>query len=137
MNAESPARGEASGVLADYTYPTSPAPVRAVPMALSHGTSEAAGAKQSTATRSAVMSAVVAIVASFGPISDEAIAERYEAWRFLHPEAPDVSESSLRTRRAEAARQGLVRDSGRRGTTKRGSACVLWAVVVDDMGGAR
>ena len=99
------------------------------PAVLTYGTSEAAADRQTPEKRSAVMSAVISIVARFGPCSDEEIAERYEAWRFLDTTLTDVSEQSLRTRRAEAVRQSLVRDSGRRGTTRRGSSCVLWGVV--------
>jgi hypothetical protein len=95
-------------------------------MVLTYGTAEAAAAAQSLAKRSIVMSAVLTIIRNSAPISDEEIAERYEASRWLDVSLPDVSESSLRTRRAEAVRQGLVRDSGHRGTTKRGSSCVLW-----------
>lgn len=131
MNAESPARGEASEVLADYKDSTAGTGhlARKRPMVLAYGTSEAAAAAQSLAKRSIVMSAVLTIIRNSAPISDEEIAERYEASRWLDVSLPDVSESSLRTRRAEAVRQGLVRDSGQRGTTKRGSSCVLWEAV--------
>ncbi len=131
MNAESPARGEASEVLADYKNSTADVGglAHAVPMALTYGTAEAAAAAQSAAKRSIVLSAVLTVIRNHAPISDEQIAEHWEAMRWLDAELPDVSESSLRTRRAEAVRQGLVRDSGRRGTTKRGSSCVLWEAV--------
>lgn len=128
MNAESPALGEASEVLADYTDSTAGTGhlARTRPMVLAYGTSEAAAAAQSLEKRSTVMAAVLTIIRNSAPISDEKIAEHYEASRWLDATLPDVSESSLRTRRAEAVRQGLVRDSGQRGTTKRGSSCVLW-----------
>lgn len=131
MNAESPARGEASEVLADYKDSTAGTGhlARTRPMVLTYGTSEAAAAAQSLEKRSIVLSAVLTIIRNSSPVSDEEIAERYEASRWLDATLPDVSESSLRTRRAEAVRQGLVRDTGKRGTTKRGSSCVLWEVI--------
>lgn len=71
--------------------------------------------------------AVYGVLAEYGPLTDEALAEVYGS---LAEEGlvPPQSPSGLRTRRSELVRSDLVVDSGERGETSTGRAAVVWAV---------
>jgi hypothetical protein len=71
---------------------------------------------------------VYGVLAEYGPLTDEALAEVYGG---LADEGlvPPQSPSGLRTRRSELVRSDLVVDSGERGETSTGRAAVVWAVV--------
>lgn len=59
---------------------------------------------------------------SYGPMTDEEIAERYA------PPYPPQSPSGLRTRRRELVDAGLVRDTGERKRTKANRRTIVWEI---------
>ncbi|HVL63695.1 MAG TPA: hypothetical protein VM573_00825 [Actinomycetota bacterium] len=67
---------------------------------------------------------IVATLRISGPLTDEELVERI---RDYYDDAPP-SDSSIRTRRAEVAREGLITRAGTSETT-RGRACALWRAV--------
>ena len=58
-----------------------------------------------------------------GPATDEQILERVR-----RTSARRASPQSLRSRRCELVRHGLVVDSGRRGRTEYGSSAIVWEI---------
>lgn len=63
---------------------------------------------------------VLAVLIMAGPMCDETLVQQLDG--FLSP-------SGARTRRSELVKAGLVRDSGRRGTTAAGRETILWEAV--------
>ncbi len=64
-----------------------------------------------------LQAAILRALKEAGPLSDQMLLTLLEG---------RASDSSIRTRRKELQRLGLVRDSGERGTTRSGRSCVLW-----------
>jgi len=64
---------------------------------------------------------VLVVYRFHGPLSDEKLVEFYlDYW-------PDsATDQSIRSRRGELVRKGLVVDTGERSTTKYGRSCVVW-----------
>jgi len=72
--------------------------------------------------------AVWAVLAEYGPLTDEALVSIYDQLAddgLIPPQSP----SGVRTRRNELAKLGLVADTGQRGTTISGRMAMLWASV--------
>jgi hypothetical protein len=72
--------------------------------------------------------AVWAILAEYGPLTDEALLAIYDQFaedRIVPPQSP----SGIRTRRNELTKLGLAIDTGQRGTTVSGRAAILWGAV--------
>jgi hypothetical protein len=63
-----------------------------------------------------------------GPMNDEALAD---IWEYLvrHGKYPLISDSGLRSRRAELVARGLLEDSGRRVKMRSGRNSIVWQVV--------
>lgn len=72
-----------------------------------------------TATRRAILD----VLETFGPCTDEEIATFYRG--------PRASPSGLRTRRAELVRGGHVYDTGHRGVLQSGRRAVVWGLTAD------
>lgn len=62
-----------------------------------------------------------------GPMNDEALAD---VWEYLvrHGGYPLISDSGLRSRRAELVQRGLLEDSGRRVKMRSGRNSIVWQV---------
>lgn len=56
------------------------------------------------------------------PRPDHELIEAYRAYKT----APYASESGIRSRRAELVERGMVRDSGKRITTRTGRKAIVW-----------
>ncbi len=72
--------------------------------------------------------AVWAILAEYGPLTDEALLAIYDQLAddgLIPPQSP----SGVRTRRNELTKLGLAIDTGQRGTTVSGRAAILWGAV--------
>jgi hypothetical protein len=61
----------------------------------------------------------------YGPKTDEELTHRWSL-EVQHRGWPTITESGLRSRRAELVAAGYVEDSGERGTTETGRACIVW-----------
>ncbi|MFF2387845.1 hypothetical protein [Agromyces sp. NPDC058104] len=86
-------------------------------------------AEQQTPSRREIIKAViVTLIKNHGPMSDEEINDRFEAYRFMYPSVPAATPQNIRTRRKELEVEGLVRASDRRGLTRTGSTCQLWVI---------
>ncbi|TAM68156.1 MAG: hypothetical protein EPN48_11730 [Microbacteriaceae bacterium] len=85
-----------------------------------------AASKQTTQRVDLVKVTIRALLAQYGPMTDESLNDHYEAYRFMHASVPNVSEQSVRTRRKALQLEGLVRDTGRFGVTRRGNKAALW-----------
>ena len=81
-------------------------------------TSHAAAASVTALT--ATRLAIIDVLATYGPATDETIA--------LHYDGPPASPSGLRTRRSELVRAGKVYDTGRRQRLRSGRHAVVWAL---------
>jgi hypothetical protein len=57
--------------------------------------------------------------------ADHELVEAYRAYKT----APYASESGIRSRRSELVERGMVRDSGKRTTTRSGRKAIVWEVV--------
>ena len=70
---------------------------------------------------------LLSLIKTGGDTTDE---ELYRRWQQVREDLdagwPPISTSGLRTRRKELVEMGLVVDSGRRGRTATGRACVIW-----------
>lgn len=73
-----------------------------------------------------VQGAVLALLGTHGPMTDQQIATLYPP-----PGAPWSSASGLRTRRAELVTAGLAYDTGRRAPTESGRSSIVWAAGFD------
>lgn len=91
-------------------------------------TSHLAAASVENLTES--QNAVLWMVKSLGPLTDEALVTYY-AGRMGRPGFPNQSPSGIRTRRHELTEAGLVEGSGV-GSTRSGRKAVLWREVGDD-----
>jgi hypothetical protein len=83
----------------------------------SHDAAESVGAL--TATRAAILE----VLDTYGPLTDEEIARLYQG--------PRASPSGLRTRRSELVRAGKVYDTGQRRPLHSGRYAVAWASTAD------
>lgn len=88
-------------------------------------TSKAAADSVAVTDATATQLAILAILDTYGASTDEQIAEAYDVLTSRR-QAPRVSPSGLRTRRAELVTAGLVVDSGVKGTTRAGRSCIVW-----------
>jgi hypothetical protein len=59
-------------------------------------------------------------------LSDEQIADHYEARRFAHPSMPAVTDQRLRTVRKALQLEGKVRATGERIATRHGATATVW-----------
>lgn len=68
---------------------------------------------------------ILELLTVYGPKTDEQLAER---WALEIPARgwPTITDSGLRSRRAELVDGGYVEDSGERGKTETGRACIIW-----------
>lgn len=96
--------------------------VQVRPAVLDPGTSMDAAAKLDRSKLTLVQSAILRILAKYGPLTDEQIESLYAQQSGV----PVASPQSLRTRRHELVIAGRARDSGQRGTTRYGNAAVKW-----------
>lgn len=77
-------------------------------------------AARSVANQSEVQQAILSALRNYGPMHDALLAEWQDISRLR------VSESGLRTRRAELVTKGLVRDSGQRVRLPSGRSSIVW-----------
>lgn len=91
-------------------------------------TSWDAAEAQTATRRQLVQAAIVTLINSHGPLSDERLVDLYEAHRFIHPSVPAATPQSIRTRRNELVVDGKVRAASKRGRTRTGSTCQLWTL---------
>jgi hypothetical protein len=89
-----------------------------------------AAARQTESRVTAVQTGILAVLRRYGPLSDEQIADRYEAMAWLDPDMPKATGSSLRTRRKELELAGRVTATGTRVRTRTGSTAMTWRAVV-------
>ncbi len=68
---------------------------------------------------------VLALVKQFGPLSDPEIRHRWQEM-VDGGDYPPITDSGLRTRRAELVRRDKLRDSGVRTKTPSGRECIVW-----------
>lgn len=73
---------------------------------------------------SLVKSLILGLLASYGELSDEQILTRYKAVEGL----PKATEQSLRSRRAELVKAGLVEHNGNFAITSNGRRTRLWVL---------
>lgn len=91
------------------------------------GTSMDAASRQTRQRVSIVKVLVLALHADHPEgLTDEELVSAFEQYRTANPAVAPASPQSLRTRRAEATREGRLRDSGRRRLTAFGSAAAVW-----------
>ncbi len=65
---------------------------------------------------------ILTLLSEAGPMADSELRLQYgRRWGY------DVSDSGLRTRRAELVRRGLVYDTGERITMRSGRLSIIWA----------
>jgi len=70
---------------------------------------------------SEVQHKILTLLKIHGPMSDEQLVERFDGcW------PSSATDQSVRSRRGELVRKGLVVDTGRRSTTRYGRSCVVW-----------
>lgn len=70
---------------------------------------------------SEVQHKILTLLKIHGPMSDQQLVERFDGcW------PSSATDQSVRSRRGELVRKGLVVDTGRRSTTKYGRSCVVW-----------
>lgn len=75
---------------------------------------------------------VLELLETFGDATDEDLFTYWRQMRDLH-DWPAISPSGLRSRRSELVELGLVVDTGRRGTTASGRACIIWDIAAGDV----
>lgn len=85
--------------------------------------------------------AVLTVFVEYGPaLHDEALVAFYRELRShqlargFGAQLPDLTDSSIRTRRNELVQLGRVRDTGRETTTARGGSTAVWEVVTTAAG---
>jgi len=76
---------------------------------------------------SGIQKVVVAILAKYGPMTDEALVRKYAEVRANNSRIPKTTDSSLRTRRSELVAAGLVFERGVV-KTESGRMATLWGV---------
>ncbi len=101
---------------------------RTRPMVLGPDHSFDAYASQTEAGMGVVKAVIVTLLRNHGPLTDEQLVDRFEAYAWLHQSVPSVAASSIRTRRHELEIAGVVRALDEVGRTKRGSACKVWSL---------
>ena len=99
-------------VLAAYARSTDPA------------TSHAAAKSLSSDTLRRSQMAVLSVLCERGPMDDQHLLREYP-WHPVFKALPQ-SDSGLRTRRKELVSQGLVEDSGMKGTSSSGRQMIVW-----------
>jgi hypothetical protein len=86
-----------------------------------------AAARQDLSRREQVKAAILTILLNHkNGLSDEQIADYYEAHRFAHPSIPAVTDQSLRTRRKALELEGKVHATGARIPTRHGATAAIW-----------
>lgn len=124
--------------LFDEPAPVAPAPpgttrrprARKTDPATSHAASARAARGLTTKQR-----AVLSMFHKYGRLHDEALIAFYREIRTEQlglgygEQVPDMSDSSIRTRRAELVTLGRLRDTGHQSTTARGGATTVWELV--------
>lgn len=79
--------------------------------------------------------AVLEVITAYGPMHDEHLVHFYREERTRQLARgfgalyPDLTDSSIRSRRSELVTLGMVRDSGRETRTARGGLTAIWEVV--------
>ncbi|MFI8593865.1 hypothetical protein ACIGCK_05475 [Microbacterium sp. NPDC078428] len=102
-----------------------PAPTRSRPIAVDGHSFEAAAAQ--TEERITAVQAHIIAVLQDGPRTDDAIRVAYEQ-RVQRHGAPPASPSSLRTRRADLCRRGIVAATSLRGESAYHRPATVWAL---------
>ena len=92
---------------------------------LDPSTSHLAAATLTVPDLSLAQTRILALVTTFGGMSDEELADHWAAMDF-----PPISPSGLRTRRAELVRQQRLEDTGVRTVTQAGRSTVVWGLPV-------
>lgn len=87
-----------------------------------------AAARQTTQKVELIRSTICTLLGTHGPMTDEQLVDRFEAYAWLNPSVPNVTPQSIRTRRKALNVEGLVRDTGNRGRTRTGNTATIWAV---------
>ena len=100
---------------------------RARAMALD-ATSVEASALQTVDRVSAVQLAIIGILAERGPLTDDALADAYHARTVTHPDVPRATPQSVRSRRADLGKRGIVRATTIPGTSRYGNPATVWAL---------
>ncbi|WP_454130152.1 hypothetical protein [Microbacterium aurum] len=100
---------------------------RTRPMALD-GRSVDADLEQTPERVSQVQLAILGRLADCGPMTDDALIAAYAAAAAAHPEIPTASPQSIRTRRAELCRRGVVCATTIPGTSAYGRPATVWAL---------
>lgn len=72
--------------------------------------------------------AICGILVEHGPITDDELIDHYTTRCGTHPAVPKVTPQSVRTRRAELVRDGIVRESPAMGWSKLGNRAATWEI---------
>ena len=72
-----------------------------------------------------VQDRILALLRILGPMTDDTLVSYFNEY---NPNAT-ATDQSIRSRRAELVRKGLVRDSGREGQSKHGNRATVWGAV--------
>ena len=100
---------------------------RTRPLAL-EGHSFEAGASQTSGRVSAVQAIVAGILREEGPATDTQIYAAYQRRSATDTSVPKASPSSVRSRRAELGRRGIVRSTTLPGRSPYGRPATVWAL---------
>lgn len=85
-------------------------------------------AGQQTAGKVSVVKTVILDLLAAPGHTDEALYACYLEYCDQHSNIPRVTPQSIRSRRAELVREGLVADSGRLGKSEHGNKSIIWEV---------
>jgi hypothetical protein len=88
---------------------------------------DAAG-QQDTAKVNRVQSTILALFSRHGDMHDETLVERYTAVERTDPTVQRATAQSVRSRRHELQVMGLIRDTGRHGTTSLGNRAAVFGL---------
>jgi len=71
---------------------------------------------------------IITLFKAYGPMTDETLVDRVEAYAWMHPGVPRVTPQNIRTRRKALQVAGQVQDTGRRAPTRAGATATVWAI---------
>ncbi|WP_454168133.1 hypothetical protein [Microbacterium lacticum] len=95
------------------------------PLALDNHSGEA---EPSAERITEVQVVVLDILRTAGPVTDDALIALYESRAEHYPGVPKASPQSVRSRRAELVRKGLIRATDLAGVSRYGNRATVWAL---------